>query len=204
MKKKILIADDHEVVRLGTEIWLNRNFKDYLIDFAINYDEVKEKLTKDQFDLLLLDIDMPGSIFRGMIRELKTIQEDLLIIIFSNYKEEVAMQYITEGADGFLNKLSEESTFVNAIKSVFENGYYYSQKIVKQMISDPFENDPRHLLSKREFEIFELLAKGNGNIEISNILNIEQATVGTYKRRIYEKLRIDNIIELSRMYNNLH
>ncbi|RMZ59229.1 DNA-binding response regulator [Chryseobacterium nematophagum] len=204
MSKKILIADDHHVVRVGTALILKNTFPDYSLEYAINYPEAKEKLKIERFDLILLDIDMPGSILKGMVKELKTIQEDVLIIIFSNYKEEVAIQYINEGADGFLNKLSDEESLVNAINTIFKDGYYYSNQIIKKMRNHSENSDPRLILSKREFEVFELLAKGNGNLEIANILNLEPPTVGTYKKRIFEKLDVENTIEIFKIYKDLH
>ncbi|CAA7194058.1 response regulator transcription factor [Chryseobacterium potabilaquae] len=204
MSKKILIADDHHVVRVGTALVLNKTFPDYSIEYAINYPEVKEKLKIDRFDLIFLDIDMPGSIRKGMVKELKTIQEDVLIIIFSNYKEHIAIQYIHEGADGFLNKLSDEESLVDAVNNVFKDGFYYSRQIIKKMRNNSENNDPRTILSKREYEVFELLAKGNGNLEIASILNLEPPTVGTYKKRIYEKLDVENTIEIFLIYNDLH
>ncbi|RNA61593.1 DNA-binding response regulator [Chryseobacterium nematophagum] len=204
MNKKILIADDHHVVRVGTTLILKNTFKDYSMEYAINYPEVKERLKIERFDLILLDIEMPGTIFKGMIKELKSIQDDILIVIFSNYKENIALQYINEGADGFLNKLSDEETLIDAINTVFKQGFYYSRQIIKKMRNNAENNDPRLILSKREFEVFELLAQGNGNLEIANILNLEPPTVGTYKKRIFEKLDVENTIEIFKIYKDLH
>ncbi|RNA62139.1 DNA-binding response regulator [Chryseobacterium nematophagum] len=204
MEKRILIADDHEVVRLGVSLMLKKNFEGCHTDFALNYPQVKSKLKSEPFDLILLDIDMPGSKFREMIKEIRMIQKDILILLFSTYNENIATQYINEGANGFLNKLSDESTLVNAINSIFDHGYYYSPQVLKQMIKDPINSDPRRILSAREFEVFELLAKGNGNLEIANLLNLEAPTVGTYKKRVYDKLNIDNIVDLLKIYNDLH
>lgn len=204
MNKKILIADDHHVVRVGTSMILKSKINDISIDFAENYTEVKQKLASQKFDLVILDIDMPESTFKLMIKELKTIQEDLLIMIFSMYKDNVAMQYIREGAEGFLNKLSDEKTIVKAVNSIFEDGFYYPPQIISQIAKGKIGINVAEILSKREFQVFELLAIGNGNLEIANILDIKIPTVGTYKRRINEKLKINNIIELLNIYNEIH
>lgn len=205
MMKKILIADDHHVVRIGTAMILKENFKDFTIDFAETYDEIKEKLTSDPFDLIFLDLDLPGSAFKSMIKELKNIAPNLLILIFSSFKENVALQYFEEGANGFLNKLSEEENIIIAVNSIFENGYYFPPNIMLQLAHGRNnKKSTQEILSEREFQIFCLLAKGNGNIEISNILNIELSTVATYKRRVYSKLKITNLIQLFELYKEIH
>ncbi|RNA61730.1 DNA-binding response regulator [Chryseobacterium nematophagum] len=203
MNKKILIVDDHSVVRVGTSIILENEFKDITLAFASDYDEIKEKLSTEKFDLILLDLDIPGSLFKEMIKELKAIQNDILIMIFSSYKEDIAIQYIKEGADGFFNKLNSEAALVKAVASMFESGYYYPAELIHQFVKEP-KKAANEILSEREFQIFKLLAIGNGNLEIANILNIQVSTVGTYKKRIFDKLKIKNIIDLAKIYSNLH
>ncbi|EJL69621.1 response regulator transcription factor [Chryseobacterium populi] len=202
MNKKILIADDHYVVRLGTAMVLENHFPDISIDYAENYEEVKSKLHKEKFDLIMLDIDMEGSTFRHMIKELKMIQEDIMIIIFTSYKESAAIEYIQEGAEGYINKLSGEKNVIKAVQSVFEDGYYYSPKLVKELTSQPQKKDISDLLSEREFQVFKLLIEGNGNLEIANILEIHMTTASTYKRRVYAKLGVNNLVDLLKVSNS--
>lgn len=204
MTKRILIADDHHVVRIGTALILEKNFNEFEIDFAETYDEVKEKVETVKFDLVILDIELPGSTFKSMVKEIKNISEDTLILIFTSYKETVATQYIQEGANGFLNKLSNLETFVKAIEGIFKDGYYYTPEVLNEMVVRMHRKSPLEILSEREVQVFDLLAKGNGNLEIANVLNIEESTVGTYKRRIYQKLKITNLVELLEIYNEIH
>ncbi|WP_336965122.1 response regulator transcription factor [Chryseobacterium contaminans] len=204
MTKRILIADDHHVVRIGTALILEKNFNDFEIDFAETYDEVKEKVRAVKFDLVILDIELPGSTFKSMVKEIKMISEHTLILIFTSYKESVAMQYIQEGANGFLNKLSNPETFVKTIDGIFKDGYYYTPEVLNEMIVRMHKKSPLEILSEREQQVFDLLAKGNGNLEIANALNIEESTVGTYKRRVYQKLKITNLVELLEIYNEIH
>ncbi|MDM1554484.1 response regulator transcription factor [Chryseobacterium indologenes] len=204
MTKKILIADDHHVVRIGTTLILEKNFNDFEIDVAETYDEVKQKVVSEKFDLVILDIELPGSTFKSMVKEIKNISEDTLILIFTSYKETVAMQYIQEGANGFLNKLSNPETFVKTIEGIFKDGYYYTPEVLNEMVVRMHKKSPLEILSEREQQVFDLLAKGNGNLEIANTLNIEESTVGTYKRRVYQKLKITNLVELLEIYNEIH
>lgn len=202
MNKKILIADDHSVVRLGVALVLENEISDIACDYAENYDEVKKKLQEEQFDLLILDVNMEGSTFKYMIRELKMIQQDLLILVFSSYKEEVAVEYILEGAEGFLNKMSSEKMLVKAVRSVFENGFYYTPQLIAQFSKHQEKKDVNKILSQRELQVFRLLIEGNGNLEIANALNIQMTTASTYKRRVYAKLGVNNVIELLKIYNS--
>jgi len=202
MNKKILIADDHYVVRLGTSMLLENNFTRLFIGYAESYREVKEQLSASRFDLIILDINMPGSTYKNMIKELKDIQEDVLIMIFSSFEEHVAIDYINEGADGYLNKLSSEKTLIKAIQSIFEEGYYYPLNLVKLLTNPTKKTTIKSILSEREIQVFKLLAEGNGNIEIANILHIQVTTVSTYKRRIYAKLGINNLVDLLKIYGS--
>lgn len=202
MNKKVLIADDHYVVRVGTAMVLENQFPNISIDYAENYDEVKTKLYTEKFDLLILDIDMEGSTFKYMIKELKKIQDDIMIIIFTSYKESAAVEYIQEGAEGYINKLSSEKNVIKAVQAVFEDGYYYSPKLVEELTARSQKKEIADVLSEREFQVFKLLIEGNGNLEIANILEIHMTTASTYKRRIYAKLGVNNLIDLLKVSNS--
>ncbi|HAO27170.1 MAG TPA: DNA-binding response regulator, partial [Chryseobacterium indologenes] len=130
MNERILIADDHYVVRAGTALVLESAYPKLSIDFAENYDQVKKMLGTHQYGLLILDIDMPGTRYKKMISELKNIQKGLKILVFSGYDKDVAIQYIREGAEGYLNKQSSEEEIKNAVKTVIEKGYFYPAELI--------------------------------------------------------------------------
>ncbi|MDQ0781464.1 response regulator transcription factor [Chryseobacterium sp. W4I1] len=203
MNERILIADGHYVVRAGTALVLESAYPKIRIDFAENYEQVKNHLTDHHYDLLLLDIDMPGTQYKKMISELKNIHENLKILIFSDYERDVAIQYIREGAEGYLNKQSSEEEIHEAVRSVMEKGYYYPNELIGLIIQNKKSN-PAEKLSSREYEIFKLLANGNGNLEIANQLDIQMSTVSTYKKRVFKKLNISNIAELIRVHEMIH
>lgn len=204
MEKRILIADDHFVVRAGTALILRSAYPGLIIDSAENYERVKEFLKTNHYDLLLLDIDMPGTKYTEMISELKNIQKDLKILIFSAYDQNIAIQYIRKGAEGYLNKLGTEEDIKNAIKTILETGYFYPPELIPFIIKNFDEENSIKELSSREYQVFELLAKGNGNLEISNHLSLRINTISTFKKRIFQKLKINNIAELIELYKNLH
>ncbi|REC77502.1 DNA-binding response regulator [Chryseobacterium elymi] len=204
MEKRILIADDHFVVRAGTTLILRSAYPKLTIDSAENYGRVKEFLKTNHYDLLLLDIDMPGTKYTEMISELKNIQNDLKILIFSAYDQKIAIQYIRKGAEGYLNKLGTEEDIKNSIKIILETGYFYPPELIPFIVKNFDEGISIKELSLRELQVFELLAKGNGNLEISNHLNLRINTISTFKKRIFQKLKINNIAELIELYKNLH
>lgn len=199
MSKNILIADDHDIVLVGTSIILESRIKDAVIDQAEDYPETLEKISRKKYDLVILDINMPESKNKKMITEIKALDPDIKILIFSAYEEQIAVQYIKEGANGYISKLSKSEEISDAVNTIFSEGYYYPSGIVHQLINES-PIDSIKSLSEREYEIFTLLAKGNGNLEISNKMNIQMPTISTYKKRIHKKLKTNNIADLIKLY----
>ncbi|GGA79676.1 DNA-binding response regulator [Flavobacterium palustre] len=205
MQKEILIVDDHLVVRTGVSIILEEKIKNVVISTKDNYSETLDFLKKKKIDLIILDINIPGGRNTAMIEEIKNIQPDVKILIFSVYEEEThACPYIIAGANGYLNKLSDKKMLVNAIDTILKTGNYLTPNIVNELVkasTNKTSTDPLEKLSKREREISELLVKGDGNIEIANKLSIQLTTVSTHKNKIFNKLNIKNIVELIGLFN---
>src|SRR5574343_508842 len=186
MKYKILIVDDHLVVKAGVSIILKNEIPNLEISYACNYSETLQKIKVDQFDLIILDINIPGGKNTEMISEIRHFLSNVKILMFSAHEEEFyALRYIHAGADGYLNKLSVEDKIDKLNNS--------------QVNNEPI--NPFDKLSNREIEIAKLLVRGDGNLEISNNLGIQMSTVSTYKNRIFEKLKINNLVELIEKYN---
>lgn len=205
MQKNILIVDDHPVIRTGVSIILEEKFKHLNIATTENYTETLLFLSSTKIDLIILDINIPGGRNTAMIQEIKNIQPDVKILIFSVYEEEThACPYIIAGANGYLNKLSDRKKIVAAVDAVLKTGNYLTTDIIDALINASAGKEslnPLDKLSKRELEISELLIKGDGNIEIANKLNIQLTTVSTHKNKIFSKLKIKNIIELITLFN---
>ena len=207
MKNKFLVVlvDDHSVVRQGISLMLKKYFPAITVFQASSFNELIDVLKKEKnIDLILLDINMHGGNTTEMIVEVKNIQENARILIFSAYEEKhYALRYIQAGANGYLNKLEEEEEIISAVKQVITTGKYISSVVQKNMIDNLFNNglvNPLDILSEREFEIANLLVRGEGNLEIANKLNIHVSTVSTYKSRIYAKLNVDNVVSLSDVF----
>ncbi len=205
MQKDILIVDDHLVVRTGVSIILEEKIKHLNISTTDNYSETLKILKEKKFDLIILDINIPGGRNTSMIEEIRIIQPEVKILIFSVYEENThACPYIIAGANGYLNKLSDKKKLTSAVDSVLKTGNYLTPDIIKELVKASTNREsinPLDKLSKREREISELLVQGDGNIEIANKLNIQLTTVSTHKNKIFNKLNIKNIVELISLFN---
>lgn len=206
MKKelKILLVDDHSVVRHGTSLLLQKAFEGIIISHADNYEDAIGKLNQNQ-DMVFLDINIPGGNSTKMVEKIRQTYPELLIMMFSAYDEaHYALRYIKSGANGYLNKYSNDSEIIKAVKSLIETGKYLSDTVKEKIIENTFSNNPVNpleKLSEREIEVAELLVSGEGNLEISNKLNIQMSTVSTFKSRIFEKLGVNNIVKLVEVLN---
>ncbi len=207
MANRILLVDDHLVVRTGVSIILEENFKDLTIFTAKTFPETISFIKENMVDLIILDINIPGGKNREMIEDIRGFQPDVKIMIFSAYEDDdYACQYIIAGANGYLNKLCDEEKMVFAIDSILKKGSYFTDEIINRIVSASINKtaiNPLDNLSKREFQISELLLSGDGNIEIANKLNIQMSTVSTYKSRIFEKLNVKNLVELISVFKKL-
>jgi len=206
MKKdlRILLVDDHSVVRHGVSVLLKKAFDGVTVTHADSFEDLLTKLSEKQ-DLLFLDINLPGGNSTKMVEEIRSSHPNLLIMMFSAYDESrYALRYIHAGANGFLNKYSKDEEIIKAVKSLLETGKYVSD-VVKEIILENalFKKpiNPLEKLSDREIEVAELLVNGDGNLEISNKLNIQMSTVSTFKTRIFDKLGINNIVKLIEILN---
>lgn len=205
MSYKILIVDDHIVVKTGVSIILNSEIEDLDIQYASTFSETLEKIKLFSYDLIILDINIPGGKNVEMISKIKGIVNKVKILMFSAHEEEFyALRYISAGADGFLNKLCSEDKIVEAVKSIRKYGKFLTEDLMDQLNDNKLNNEPLNpfdKLSRREIEIAKLLVRGDGNLEISNNLGIQMSTVSTYKNRIFEKLKINNLVELIEKHN---
>lgn len=200
--KRILIADDHSIVRIGTTILMREVLgEETEVEEAATFDEALSVIQKGNLDLILLDINIPGGNNMDMINAIKLRDGAAKILVFSSYDESIfAMRYIKAGANGYLSKESGEPEFKKAIECVLSGATYISEELQTQ--SDQKQSDQKpdsgtiHSLSNREIEVMNLLIKGSSTTEISQALNIRLNTVSTYKANIYTKLEVNNVVDL--------
>lgn len=162
--------------------------------------QVQEKIETLPIDILITDAHFPDGNSLSIIPKLKELKPDLKILVFSGLEEDTyALKFLNAGVKGFVSKLSEEEEVKTAIQNIVFDGEYLSTKtkaLLLDSIRNPKSTNPISLLSERELEIANLYAQGLGNLEIANQLNLKQNTVSTVKKRIFEKLQIENLVEL--------
>ena len=206
--KKILLADDHVIIREGLKIMLQRTIPHTVVEEAINGDSAFEKLKKNVYDLIILDVNMPNTDCFGLVSNIMAIRPDAKILMFSmNAEEMYAKKYLQLGAKGYVCKDADEDEIVKAVMNVLDNKRYISPALGQVLANEAFGNksaNPFNDLSHRELELVMHLVKGESASEISKILNLHPSTIGTYKARIFEKLDCSNIVDLNtmaKMYN---
>lgn len=200
--KNILIADDHTIVRLGVLLVVKSMFLNANISEAETLGQVIAQLEEKPYDLLILDINIPGGNNLQMINAVRLRRPGIKILIFSGYEEQLfALNYIQAGADGYLVKYSSEEVIKTALKTVMNNEKYISAAVKEQLLSKwqqpkPVADNPLMSLSGREREVLNLLVKGSSVAKIAETLHLQLTTVSTYKTRIFEKMGTSNLVEL--------
>ena len=189
---KILISDDHPIVRRGLREIIEDETDMKIVAEASSATEVLDKLREHQTDILLLDISMPGKSGLDLMLDLKKEFSGLKILILSALSEEIyARRVIKSGAYGYMNKESAPDQLVNAIRKVYSGKKYISAKMA-ELIADLYsgnEKDYLHeKLSNREFEVLRLIGSGKSVNEIAQTLNLSLTTVSTYRTRIISKM----------------
>ena len=201
---QILLVDDHSIVRTGLKLL----FQDFLphadIEEAGNGNEAMEKIKRKDYDLVVMDVNMPETDSYGTLQTILSLKPSTKVMMFSMNAEEVyAKRYLKMGAMGYLRKDAPNDEIEKAITTVLNNKTYVSpeltQKLLQEMQSKKPVENPFDKLSAREFEIVQHLAQGESVAEISKKLNVHTSTVGTHKARIFEKLKCNNIIELTNL-----
>jgi DNA-binding NarL/FixJ family response regulator len=201
---ELLLVDDHTIVRTGLKMMIEGFLPHTKIDEADDGDAAFHKIKAHDYDLVIMDINMPNTDSLGTLQTILSFKPATKIIIFSMNSEGVyAKRYLKMGAMGYLRKDAPNEEIKRAISTVLNNKRYISPELNEKLLIDlqsknksenPFEN-----LSPREFEIVQHLAHGDSVAEISHKLNLHTSTIGTHKARIFEKLNCNNIIELTNL-----
>ncbi len=201
MIKKILIADDHSAIRIGVRQICVSEFPAVVIGEATNYAEVFQKLSSDSWDILILDIDLPGRSGLDILQQIKAEKMKIPVLMFSFHGEEqIALRALKLGAAGYLSKDAADMELVKAINQIALGRKYVSQTLSEQLIyllDSDTNKEPHELLSEREYQTMLLIASGKTVTEIAEILILSKATISTYRARILEKMKMKNNAELT-------
>ena len=200
---KILLADDHELVRTGIEAILNACDDICVVGVAKSGEEAVEKVSVLSVDVVLMDIDMPGIGGVEACRQiLQNNAEAKIIVISVNNNSHIPPELFKLGVSGFISKESPVEEMINAIRKVVSGDRYLSFDTVYNLASRclPEYYESTFLkLSRREAEVVTLILQGKSIKEMSNMLILSDKTVNTYRYRLYDKLKIKNDVELTRL-----
>jgi DNA-binding NarL/FixJ family response regulator len=197
---QILIADDHEMFREGIKRICEDNPDLVVAGEASTGNEVLDKVVESDYDLLLLDIAMPGLNGLDTLKQLKTLKPRLRVLVLSMYPEdEYAMRAIKAGAAGYLTKAKASRELMEAIKKISLGGNYINASVAEKLLFDTKSETsvPLHkTLSDREYQIFNMIVRGMKVSEIAEDLSLSVKTVSTYKVRILNKMEMKSTAEL--------
>lgn len=198
---RVLIADDHAVVREGLKEIVTQNPDMAVAGEASNGHEVLEFVRKQDCDLVLLDLAMPGKDGVDTLKELRLVRPHLPVLILSVYPEDqYAVRLLRAGATGYLTKESAPEELVAAIRKVSRGGRFVSEALGEQLaflLGSPTDRPPHEALSDREFRVMLMLASGKTATEVAEALCLSVKTISTYRSRALRKMNMRNNAEFS-------
>ena len=198
---RILIADDHTVVRKGLRQILAEEFTNAVIEDVSNADDLIKKVILEQWHVVISDLTMPGKSGLEALQEIKKINPALPVLILSIHPEEqYAIRVLKAGASGYLSKDTAPDELVNAVRRVMQGKKFITLSIAER-IADSFNLDSEKLqhesLSDRELNVFKMIASGKSITEIAESLSLSVTTVSTYRSRIMGKMNMKNNASLT-------
>lgn len=206
-KLRILVADDHKIFRQALVKALHNDFNDAEFGEASNADEIFSLIDGNQWDVLLLDINMPGKSGLEVIADLKSKVSKLPVLVLSMYPEEqFALRALKSGASGYIRKDNDYEELIEAVKKVIKGEIYISplvEELITQAVFNPGLLEPDKILTDREFEVLLKLAEGKSISEISNELKLNHKTVRSHRAKVLQKLKLKNNSEIA-LYASRH
>ena len=201
-KYQVLVADDHAIIRDGLRKILADTDDFDVVAQASNGNAVLEEVRQQAFDLLVLDLSMPGRHGLELIKLVRDARPKLPILIFSMHPEEqFAVRALRVGANGYLSKEGDSDLILPAMRKVAAGGVFISNKVAELLAMDASPSSqalPHTLLSDREFEVLTHILRGSSLTDIANELSLSIKTVSTHKSHIFTKLGISSQVDLIR------
>ena len=195
---KIIVADDHAVVRKGLKQILLEISGVKAVEEVDNGPALIERITKEDFDFVILDISMPGQSGLLTLKEIKDRKPKLPVLILSIHPEEqYALRSLRDGASGYLTKDSAPEELVRAIQKILSGHKYITQTLADKLVNNFGDKLPHELLSDREYEVFSMIAVGKTMTGIADELSLSVKTVSTYRSRIYDKMDMKSRTEIT-------
>ena len=202
---KILIADDHDIMRHGLRDLLLKEYPGARIGEAKDSQDTLDELAREPWDLVLLDINMPGRSGLDALRDSRRLYSKTPVVVLSAYsEEEFALRAIRLGASAYLNKQRACSELISAVRKVLAGGRYLTASVAEKLAgslgsgADDFRREPHETLSAREMEVLRMIAQGKTLKEIAAELSLGEKTISTYRSRIAGKMGLSTNVELTR------
>lgn len=199
---KVLIADDHAILRRGLKEILMHELENAVCGEAKDAYEVLSQVQSGDWDLVILDVSMPGRSGLDVLADLKAAQPKLPVLVLSMHPDDqYGKRALRAGASGYVNKDSEPEEIITAVRKVLSGGRYVSPKLAEKLAFDLSEHPERpahEILSNREFEVLRMIGTGKTVTQIAGELHLSMPTVSTYRARILEKLNMKTSAELMR------
>jgi len=199
---KILLVDDHEIVRRGLKEILTEEFPKAVFGEANTVPQGRELIVQKEWNLVLLDINLPGGSGLDLLGELRLLCPQAAVLVLSSYpEEEFALRSFKLGAAGYLTKASVADEMLTAVKKVLSGGRYVSAVLAENIaasLGKGLDQELHETLSTRELEVLRRVATGRTIKEIAAELSLSEKTIGTYRSRISEKLGVSTNVELTR------
>ena len=198
---KVLLVDDHTVVRNGVRLMLSAATEIRVAGEAASAPEALQLVEAEHFDVALVDIALPGKNGLDLLKSLRVVRPELKVLMLSTYSEEIyALRALKMGAAGYLTKDSPTATLIEAVRKAAAGGKYVSASLAEKFASMLVGNSAasHESLSNRELEVLKMLARGESIVGIGEKLHLSPKTVTTYRTRILEKIGIGSNAELTR------
>ena len=199
---RILIVDDHAVLRRGLLDLLRHEYSELQVGEAMDAREAVGLLLKQEWDLVILDINMPGPSGLEVLAEVRRLSKQTPALVLSAYPEqEIALRAFQLGAAGYLNKQTAFDELLVAVRRILSGGKYVTSSLAERMaaaLGGEIHAAPHEALSARELQVLRLIAMGRTLKEISTELAVSEKTVATYRARISEKMQLGTKVELTR------
>lgn len=209
MPVRIIVADDHAIYREGLKQVIESTIDMTVVDEAVNGQELLNKVQNNDYDMVILDITMPGRNGLDVLVELKNIRPKLPVLVLSMHPEEqFALRAYKSGASGYLTKSSPSTELLDALYKISQGKKYVSSDLAESLVtglSDVSQQELQHSLSNREYQVMSLIGSGKTVGKIADELALSVKTVSTYRAHILRKLNMSNNAEITRFVieNNL-
>lgn len=198
---RILIADDHAILRRGLKEILVRELTEVACGEAADAQSAFAQVQNHPWDLVILDITMQGRSGLDVLGDLKRLRPKLPVLILSMHPEEqFGKRALKAGASGYMNKESAPEELIKAVRKVLSGGVYVSPRLAERLALDLHAGarSPHELLSEREFEVLRMLASGKTVTQIGEELHLSVPTISTYRARLLEKMNMTTTAQLIR------